>query len=173
MTRWPYAIATDVERREQIKKHARNATEAVQIAARQVGSELAGYQAQWVAEVARTFAEGGSAVREACPRQMWEIEDYRQHVRREMRFRLLDELTSQGFIPVDLPSETLRYLGRWGFMAGDDLERAEGIPEIPAEAVEQGAEWETVILTLTVPVRRPPVDRAAAVKAGILTGPGT
>lgn len=166
-------MMTDVERREQIKKHARNATEAVLIAARQVGKEIADYQAQWIAEVARTFAESGAAVREACPRQMWEIEDYRQHVRREMRFKLLNEVTDQGLIPVDLPSEALRYVGRWGFMAGDDPERFEGIPEIPAEAVEQGAEWETVILTLTVPVRRPPVDRAAAVKAGILTGSGT
>jgi hypothetical protein len=57
-------------------------------------------------------------------------------------------------------------------MPGDDPERTEGFPEVPAEAVEQGAEWETVILTLTVPVRRPPVDRGAAVKAGILTGSG-
>jgi hypothetical protein len=156
--------------REEIRKNAANVTQAVEIAGRHVGVGLFDYQATYIAEVARTFAEGWLHVRHAMHREEWAIEDFRAHVRRKMRFDLLDTVTSQGFIPVDLPAESLKYMDRFFIAATDDLERPEGIP---AEAVEQGAEWETVILVLSVPVRRPPVDRAAAVKAGILTGSGT
>jgi hypothetical protein len=160
------------EAQRETLKAARDAAHAAQLAASFTGVRLDTWQAEKIAEAARSFAEDWLHIRRPLRRDQWADEGHREYVRQRMRFDLLDTVTRQGLVPVDLPAETLRYLGRWGFMLGDDPERTESIPEVPAEAVEQGAEWETVILTLTVPVRRPSVNRAAAVKAGILAGSG-
>lgn len=125
------------------------------------------YQARAVAEAALSYADTTVTSRRPARKDEWADEGYRDYLRQDMRHKLLDLVTRQGLIPVALPAETLKYMDRWFNPVTDDMERPEGIP---AEAVKQGAEWETVILTLSVPVRRPPVDRAAAVKAGILAG---
>lgn len=161
----------DQWQREHIRKNARNVTEAVTMAAGFVNTMLYDHQAAYIAEVARSFAESQVRVCQAILRDQWSIEDFRAHVRQRMRHKLFDTVTSQGLIPVALPAEVLRYVPRFGWMPCDDPEKVSA--EVPAEAVAQGADWEAVILMLTVPVRVPPVDREAAVKAGILTGAGT
>lgn len=162
-----YSGYTTEEDRRKAIRNAPDVIEAVKRAAAFVNVDLADFQAKAIAEAARSYADAGELViRQSMRREQWTIEGFRDHVRQRMRHELLDTVTRQGLIPVDLPAESLKYMDRW-FMPTDDLERPQGIP---AEAVEAGAEWETVILTLSVPVRKPPVDRAKAVKAGILTG---
>jgi hypothetical protein len=158
--------------REEIRQNAGNVTDAVKIAGRHVGlANLLDYQAAYLAEVARSFAESRQRISYAVPREQWADPQVRAHTRQRMRHQLLDTVTRQGYIPVGLPAETLKYLDPWSWNPGIDLDQAvDRIPEIPAEAVEQGADWATVVLILTVPVRRPPIDRAKAVQAGILTG---
>lgn len=108
------------------------------------------------------YADSAYMVREIVVRQAWEQVDYRDRIRQRMRSQLLDEVTAQARLPVALPSEALRYLAHPITFPGDEGR------EIPADAVSAGADYEHVEVTLAVPVRTPPVDRKAAVRAGVL-----
>lgn len=94
---------------------------------------------------------------ELAPRIRWEEPGFRDHLRQRMRHKLLDKVTSEGFVPTGLPSETVHRLYAMF-----------GAEPIPAEAVSAGAEWDLARVELTVPVRTPAVDREAAVRAGAL-----
>ena len=89
-------------------------------------------------------------------REMWENEGYRDYHRQVMRRELHEAVTSQGYVPIALPSETVRYLK----MAP---------PSFGAE-VPESVDWDTAEISLEVAVRTPPVDRAEAVRRGLLTG---
>ena len=106
-------------------------------------------------------------VRYTAVRQAWGREGLREHVRAEMRLNLLDQVTRTGRIPTALPVETLRYFLFPSYFPPAEDGGVAGTGEVPAEYVND-AEWQIVELRLWVPVRTPPVDRAAAVRAGIL-----
>jgi hypothetical protein len=89
----------------------------------------------------------------------WEEPRFRDHTRQMMRHHLLETVTSRGLVPVGLPSEGVRHRHR-SAMFGRELN--------PAEGGELDTEWDLAEVTLRVPVRTPPVDRRAAVKAGVL-----
>lgn len=102
------------------------------------------------------YADDQVGTIQVAPREMWENEGYRRHRRQAMRRELIEAVTSQGYVPVGLPTETLVYV-RMG-------------PPWYGGEVPESADWDTVKVSLEVKVRTPPVDRAAAVRAGILTG---
>lgn len=156
-----YESEREKTRRQRIR-NARSVEEAVQIAASYVGLQnVDDWQAKAIAEAARDFADNVVGNTQMALRFQWEQPGYQDHMRQRMRHELLDTVTRQGLVPVELPSEKLMYRqGRFG------LEGA----EVPEEAVNQGADWDEVQVMLRVRVRTPPVDRAAAVKAGILAG---
>ena len=148
------------ERRQRQQAHiasAPNVAEAVRRAAAYVGVNVEhDYQAAAIANAARSFADTVVHVRQTAHRFQWEEADgFRDYLRQAMRRELLDAVASQGLIPVALPSETLRYSA--GFL--------DGFREMPEDSG-----WQEVTVTLEVPVRTPPVDREAAVKAGLLDG---
>lgn len=125
------------------------------------GISLPGYAAQQIADAVLGYADNTVSVRESVEQRMWQSPGAQDHVLQHLRHQLLDEITSQGMVPTALPTAALRY-GSW--LYGSDR------PHRSSEA--EPAEWNTVEVTLTVPVRVPPVDRKAAVKAGILGGTG-
>jgi hypothetical protein len=152
--------ATARWRRDRLRQ-ARSAAEAVQIAASFAGLRDVGeWVARQLAEAAVGFSDSAVSVREAAPRELWEIEGFRDQLRRKMRWNLLDLVTSQGLVPVTLPAEAISYRA-WGFTADE----AAGSGEVP-----ESANWTTVLVMMSVRVRIPPVDREAAVKAGLLKG---
>lgn len=138
-------------------------TNAAALAASQAaavrGIHLTDYVAQAVAEAVLDAVDGTMSVRESMPRHMWQDSAAQDYVLQQLRRKLLDEITSQGLVPTALPAQSLRYVS-WTFGSDQPLRASETEP----------AEWDTVEITLTVPVRVPPVDRKAAVKAGILGG---
>jgi hypothetical protein len=151
----------ETERQHHQRAHIRSApdvAEAVRRAARHVGVTVEhDYQANAIAEAARSFADTVIGNRRAAARFQWENEGFRDYTRQDLRRELLDTITRQGLLPVSLPRETIRYTA--GFPD------AGGLREVP-----ESADWQTVIVEIEVGVRTPPVDREAAVKAGILNG---
>lgn len=120
--------------------------------------------------VLNTTADTVVSMREACAREQWEHDErYRDHVRAHLRRKLLDAVTSQGRIPTTLPVEELRHYDwrNWPMSRMTDEQTPDGAV-VPDWAIEQGADWTHVEVSLTVPVRTPPIDRAAAVKAGLV-----
>lgn len=108
-------------------------------------------------------ADGVDEVSRRVPSHIWPMETARQYARSEMRANLLDHIFSHGHVPTALPKEEISYHSL-GLSVDDPFGE-----EIPAEAVAAGAvPFYMVRLTLWCPVRIPPVDRAAAVKAGLL-----
>jgi len=166
----PYPHMSDQEKCAHIRQRAHSVTEAVQMAAWLQGISVAEHQARLIAEVALSFSDSVLHIRQAALKHEWAIDAYREHIRHDMRHKLIDTVAQQGYIPLALPAEALMYMDRFFYPGADDVDAPCRSREVPAEAVEQGAEWESVILELSVPVRRPPVDRYAAVRAGILAG---
>ncbi|SRR5216683_4822039 len=139
----------------------RTAAEAVrQAAARCRVGDISLYAAEAIARAAIAFADGVQQIRQAADRLQWEQEGFRDYLRQDMRYKLLYSITRQGLVPVALPQETVRY------MTGGILD-PENQHEVPGDL---DAPWQAVVLTLEVGVRRPPVDREAAVRAGVLKG---
>lgn len=138
---------------------ARSAAEAVRRIARERGFDIGEWGAHLMAEAACSFYDDVTVGRQIAHRPQWKHPGYREHLRQRMRHELLDLITRQGFVPVSLPHEEVR------FVAGGILDPA-NMHEVP-----ESADWLTVVVTLECPVRRPPVDRKAAVKAGLLNGP--
>lgn len=96
-------------------------------------------------------------------RVVWERDDYRSYIRSDLRRKLLSMCADQGLVPTQLPVEELTHHDtRMGGMLPT------GRNQIPADAIERGAEWDYVDIRLSVPARRPPIDRAAAVRAGVV-----
>lgn len=121
-----------------------------------------------IADAVLATADTICQVEELCVRQWWEREErYRDHVRQELRHKLLDGITRDGRIPTALPVETLGYRDIRRAWPTDGAPRWDG-GVVPDEAVAGGADWTHRLVRLTVPVRTPPVDRAAAVRAGVL-----
>lgn len=125
------------------------------------GITLPGYAAQQIADAVLGYADNTMSVRDSVERRMWQDPGAQEHVLQQLRRKLLEEITSQGLVPTSLPAVALRYAS-WRY--GTD----QPLPMRASEA--EPAEWDTVEVTLTAPVRVPPVDRKAAVKAGILSG---
>jgi hypothetical protein len=117
------------------------------------------YVTQRVADAVLGYADNTMSVRESMPRHPWQDPGVQEHMLQQLRRKLLEEITSQGLVPTALPTQTLAYQS-WRYGNEQPLRASEAEP----------AEWDTVEVTLTVPVRVPPVDRKAAVKAGILSG---
>lgn len=93
-------------------------------------------------------ADGVDETRYWAPREQWADDHARESLRRHLRFKLLDGLTSSGHVPTALPTEEIRHATmRYG-------SGPEGYTEVPFEQVD----YDVVIVTLWVPVRIPPVD---------------
>ena len=135
------------------------AANAARYAASRLGVQLSDYVAQAVADAVLDAADSILSTSESVPRHLWQNPDAQGHVLQQLRRKLLDEITGQGLVPTALPTQTLTYQS-WRYGNDQPLRASETEP----------AEWDTVEVTLTVPVRVPPVDRKAAVKAGILSG---
>lgn len=119
------------------------------------------YVAQVVADAVLNHVSNTISVRESVERGTWQSPGAQDYMLQRMRHRLLDEITSQGMVPTALPSQALRFVS-WPYRS-----------DVPIRASEtEPAEWDTVEVTVSAPVRVPPVDRKAAVKAGILGGTG-
>jgi hypothetical protein len=136
---------------------ASNVVEAARVAVKFAGlAGLTSDQLELMATAVLGHADNHLGSRQVVDRHRWENEGYRDHHRQTMRRELHEAVTAQGYVPVALPSETVRYLK----MAP---------PSFGAE-VPESAEWDTAEITLEVAVRTPPVDRAEAVRRGLLTG---
>lgn len=135
---------------------------AIERAARVVSLPILSYQAAAIAEAAGIWASGGAAVMQAFPRELWEDVRSREHVRQRMWWTLLDKITREGHVPVSLPAESLY---RTPFMPWAD-------GTVPPQSMPADSDWELMVIVLKVGVRTPPVDRQAAVRAGILNGNG-
>lgn len=153
------------KRRRQHVMDSSSLAVAIQRAGSVVGLQVLSYQAEVLAEAAGIWASGSMEVRSAAQREVWAVEDYRAHLRQEMRFKLLDKITREGYVPVSLPAETLHYTK---FPYGGQQDEADPTP--PPFSMPEGSDWDQVIVVLEVGIRRPAVDRAAAVRAGILGG---
>jgi hypothetical protein len=127
-------------------------------AAAKAGVNLYEHQAEALALAAISYFNEIVHVRQVADRHLWEADGFQDHLRQRMRHELLDGITRRGLVPVSLPREEVR------FMAGGFID-PEGRCEVP-----EGADWQMAELSLEVKVRRPPVDREAAVKAGVLHG---
>jgi hypothetical protein len=147
------------ERYRKALSGAGNPVEAAAAAARFAGVEVDATTLELIATAVLGHADSRLGTRQGAPRHMWEIEGYRHHCRQAMRRELHETVTSQGYVPVTLPAETVRYLR----MAP---------PSFGAE-VPETADWDTAEITLEVPVRTPPVNRTEAVRRGLLTGSGS
>lgn len=136
---------------------AGNAVEAARVAAKFAGiPDLTSGQLELIAAAVLSHADNRLGECQAVPREMWENEGYLDYRRQVMRRELHEAVTSQGYVPVALPSETVRYLK----MAP---------PSFGGEVPESG-DWDTAEVTLEVAVRAPAIDRAEAVRRGLLTG---
>lgn len=133
------------------------------LAAGEVGVSVAEYQAKHMAEAAIAFFDEIVQLRQVAQSMQWEQPGFQDFLRQNMRRELLDGITRGGLIPTSLPRETLRFMGGGTYAAFVD-------PEDGGYEVPETAEWHTVYVTLEVPVRKPPVDRQKAVRAGILGG---
>ena len=136
---------------------AGNAVEAAGVAAKFAGlSNLTSDQLELIATAVLGHADNRLGSRDTAPRHLWQTAEYRDYHRQTMRRELHEAVTSQGYVPIALPSEMVRYLK----MAP---------PAFGAE-VPESADWDTAEISLEVAVRTPPVDRAEAVRRGLLTG---
>lgn len=140
-------------------RQAPTAAEAAGRAAALHGISLPGYAARQIADAVLGHADSTASARDSVERRMWQDPGAREYLLQRLRHRLLDEITSQGLVPTALPTVALAYQS-WRYGSEQPLRASEAEP----------AEWDTVEVTLTVPVRVPPVDRKAAVKAGVLSG---
>jgi hypothetical protein len=128
------------------------AVSAVQNVAARKGAPLPEHVAEAIVAAAWAYADGTINVQQVLHRPAWDNPDGRGHLRLHMRRELLYKSADEGYVPVGLPVEDLSY--RRGFP--------------PGEPVPEHADWDEITVRLTVDVRRPWVDRRAAVKAGIL-----
>ena len=142
------------------RRYVRSAAEAVTTAVKEcrLAVSVGDSQARSIANAANSYWDQIIDRRRAVPRQEWAVEDFREDLRQRMRHDLLDLVTRQGFVPVILPHETVRYV------TGGILD-PENVHEVP-----ESADWQMAVVILEVYVRTPAVDREAAVKAGILGG---
>lgn len=69
-------------------------------------------------------------------RAAWEHEPFRTGTRKEMRLHLMEQILDRGYVPVAIPTETLRYMQ--GYMT-----------EVP-----ESADWGRIEVKLSVGVRR-------------------
>jgi hypothetical protein len=164
-----FSSSTDsgLRKRKQITE-ARSLEIALQRAASLVGADLLVHQAEALAEAAGIWASGWVTVRYAADRRMWEMDGFRDHVRQEMRWKLLDKITREGHVPVSLPAEKLY---RTRFMPFQREPDADDTP-VPSFSMPEDSDWDQVAIVLEVGIRTPEVDRRAAVKTGILNGEG-
>lgn len=110
------------------------------------------YIAEQVADAVLGYSDNRLEVRGTAERWIWQDPDGQAHILQRLRHQLLDTVTSGGYVPTALPTQTCTYTS-W---------RDGG------RTVAATEPWDQAEITLTVPVRTPPVDREAAVKAGIL-----
>lgn len=138
--------------RDAMVRHA-TPEDAVLWIAKQYGVWLHGYIARDIADAVLATADEIVKVSEVLPREL--ADEAREHVRTQVRRDLLIGCADQGVIPTRLSVITeVRY----------DMA---SMREVPAGWPEQYDRWTHWRITASVPVRMPPVDRAAAVKAGI------
>lgn len=124
-----------------------------EVAARTGHSTISPAQAQAIVDALFSYADTAAQVKSVEHRRAWEDDRWRTRLRERLRSSLLDEVTKQGMIPTALPSEALRYLD------APAPYPAEQQHEVPRRAVEQGANYEFVEVTLRVPCRRVPAGR--------------
>lgn len=90
---------------------APTAGEAVQRAASCAGFHIPyEYAADAIARAAQSWADSSATVREAAGRLQWESGPFRDYLRQDMRWKLLDLITREGRVPVSLPAERIAYL---------------------------------------------------------------
>lgn len=121
--------------------------EALQRALARHGISLPEYAARDVVEAVLSFTGQVMTHRAIVDALQWQEPDGRTFALQQLRRELLDEVTRKGFVPVTLPRQTVQ--------------------TVPEPFAQNGCRVE---ISMTVAVRMPPVDREAAVKAGILGG---
>lgn len=115
------------------------------------GSLLPVHVATRIAEAVLATCDNILTLDETVYAEFWDDDErFRGHVRKKMRYALLDHVTSLGLVPTTLPTEEIR--------------REQVGPFGPADT----GSATNVIVRLSVPVRTPSIDRAKAVRAGIL-----
>jgi hypothetical protein len=154
------------ERRRKLITDAPSLEVAIKRAAGVVSLPVLGYQAEAIAEAVGIWASGVAAVRYVADRQKWETAGFRDYIRQEMRWKLLDKITREGHVPVSLPAEALH---RTRLMPWTADPEADDVP-VPRFSMPEDSDWDQVIIVLEAGIRSPPVDRQAAVKAGVLGG---
>jgi hypothetical protein len=137
-------------------RDACNSIDAAEVAARFAGVEISRSVLELIATAVLGHADGQLGLVKTFPREMWATEVFRDYQKSDMRWELHAAVADQGYVPVALPSEKTRYLKM-------------GTPALGTE-VPESADWDTIEISLAVGVRVPPVDRAEAVRRGLLTG---
>lgn len=130
--------------------------DAAEVAARFARRDIDRHVLELITTAVLSHADNRLGVARPVDRHMWEDGDCREFCRQEMRRELAELVTSRGYVPIALPAEALAYLK----MA----------PPSFGAHVPEDADWDMIEVRLEVQVRTPPIDRAAAVKAGLLTG---
>jgi nitrate reductase alpha subunit len=130
----------------QLLAHARTPAEAVITAASLVGVGLFESQAQAIADAALSFADSAVELTGVYDREMWQIDSFREYTRRELHMRLLDTIFANNMVPIALPAETITY-----------RKDSPGSPRAGTD-VPESADWNSVYIVLSVPVRTPAAD---------------
>jgi hypothetical protein len=127
----------------------------------EAGVTIPPYVAERIASAVLSYADSAEEVRLLVHREEWADEYRQQRIRRGLRMSLLERVATVGRIPIGPPSEAVRYLEMPAYGAGAGR-------EVPAPMVAEGAGYDEVEVSLRVACRTPAVDRAAAVRAGVL-----
>jgi hypothetical protein len=125
-------------------QHATSAAHAAGRAAALRGITLPRDVAQQIADAVLGHADNKYSVRVSLDRRAWQHPDAHEHALQQLRRQLLDEITSRELLPVALPAQTLTYVS-WRYGSNEPL----------AASTAEPADWDSVEITLTVPVRTP------------------
>ncbi len=118
---------------------------AAQRAAAARGLHLYDSAAVEIARAVLAVHDGTMRVTSTAPREAWEESRFRERIRNGLRHDLFYKMAEGGYVPAGLPSEVITYQ-RWRGIAPQ---------EVHPHAVEQGAPWDQITITLTIPTRAP------------------
>lgn len=122
-------------------------TEAVQHAAGRRGHQLADHVAREIAEAVLAQYDTKVGIQQRADRLQWESDGYREWLLERMHRELLVGAFRERLIPAALPTEKRLYYRAPAHFTAPDV-------EISAEAIEAGADWESLAVRLSMPVRR-------------------
>lgn len=156
----PYIDAATRERAD--LRQATSAADAARRLLARRGFNIPSHVAEDLANAVLDHADQRVSVQDTADRHAWDIPAWRDDILQRLRRGLLDEITSHGCLPTALPTMIFTYTS-YQFGVRVPLQGWEGEPP----------EWDQVLIKLSAPVRTPPIDRKAAVRAGLLNGQAT